>query len=229
MSEASFETHLSELKSRLTHSGIVLVVLTAASFFLSSRLLNLIQNDLSVSLHALAAYEALYTQILISVIFGFFLALPAILYQALKFVKPGLKDDEYRLLRNYLPFSVLLFVGGAVFAYEFIVKSSLAFFASTTTGTGVDAVWGLQNTVGFALKLSAFTGITFQLPIASVVLAKAGVLESKDMRKYRAYFFVFILLISAVATPPDVVSQVLLTLPVMALYQLSIYLVSRVE
>lgn len=229
MTEASIEYHLNELRNRLKHSLIVLVVLTAFSFYFSSNVLSWMQNDLSISLHALAAYEALYTQILIALIFGFFLSLPAILYQFLKFLKPGLKSDEYSILRNYLPFGIILFTGGAVFAYEFIVKTSLNFFVSTTSGTGVEAVWGLQNTIGFALKLSAFTGLMFQLPIVSLVLSKAGLITAQSMREKRAYFFIVVLLASAVATPPDIVSQIILTSPVLVLYQLSIYLVARTE
>lgn len=229
MKEASFESHLVELRNRVKHSFIVLVVLTAVSFYFSSNILTWMQNDLAITLHALAAYEALYTRILIALLFGFFLSLPAILYQMLKFIKPGLRTHEYNLLRNYLPFAVALFVGGAVFAYNFIVKTSLNFFASTTSNTGVEAVWGLQNTIGFALKLSAFTGIMFQLPIASLVLSKAGLITSKMMREKRAYFFIVVLLASAVATPPDIISQVILTSPVLVLYQFSIYLVARTE
>lgn len=229
MSEASFQAHLQELKERLKHSFIILTVLTAFSFYFSSDILQWIQEDLSVTLHALKAYEALFTQLLIAVLFGFFLSLPVILYQALKFVKPGLTDREYSLLRNYLPFSVLLFIGGAVFAYQFIVKSALNFFRSTVSGTGVQAVWGLQNTIGFALKLSAYTGVMFQLPIVSLILAKAGVINSGMMREYRAHFSVAVLLLSAVATPPDIISQVLLTVPVILLYHLSIFLVGRIE
>lgn len=229
MEQASFESHLAELRSRLKHSFIVLIVLTAFSFYFSADILAWMQSDLSVSLHALAAYEALYTRILIALLFGFFLSLPALLYQGLKFLKPGLRSEEYSLLRNYLPFGVLLFVLGAVFSYNFIVKSSLSFFVSTTSGTGVEAVWGLQNTIGFALKLSAFTGVMFQLPIVSLILSKAGVISSKVMREKRTYFFVGVLLASAVATPPDIISQVILTSPVLLLYQFSIYLVSRTE
>jgi sec-independent protein translocase protein TatC len=229
MEEASFQSHVNELRNRLKHSIIVLVVLTCLSFYFASDVVSWIQKDLNVSLHALTAYEALYTQILIALIFGFFFALPAILYQLLKFVKPGLEHKEYVLLRNYLPFAIMLFLVGAVFSYNFIVKASLAFFSSTTSGAGVEAVWGLQNTIGFALKLSAFSGVMFQLPIASLVLSKAGVINPKLMREKRGYFFILVLLASAVATPPDIVSQIILTAPVILLYQFSIYLVDRTE
>lgn len=223
------EAHLKEMRWRLKHVLIVLVILTGLSFYFSADVLTFLKGDLNVSLHALVVYEVLYTRIMISVLMGFFLSLPVFMYHFLKFVKPGLRDSEYRVLRNYMPFSIMLFLAGASFAYQVIVKSSLSFFKSTSATSQVQSVWGLQSTLGFAVKLSAFTGVMFQLPIAALVLAKAGLLDREMMIRYRTYFLVSVLLLAAVATPPDVVTQVLLTLPVVGLYQLSIWLVSRVN
>jgi len=191
--------------------------------------LSWVQADLGVELHALAAYAAVYTQIMIALIFAMVAGLPVFVYQGLRFMEPGLKPGEYRVLRNFLPFSFLLFVAGLVFAYEFVVKTSFGFFASITHAADVAAVWGLQNTVGFALKLSVFSGVLFQLPVVSLVLAKAGLLSAARMVKYRVYFVVAVLVVAAVLTPPDIITQVLVTVPVLGLYQLSIVLVARVE
>lgn len=221
--------HIQELRSRIIHSFIVLVVLTAIGFYLSGDILSFLQADLTTELHALNAYETIYTQIMIAVMFGFFAGLPAIIYQLLKFAEPGLRDAEYKVIRNFLPFSFILFVIGGVFAYEFIVKTSLQFFMESTKTADVTAVWGLQNTLGFALKLSIITGVLFQLPIVSIVLAKAGLINAWTMKKYRGYFIVGILVASAVATPPDIITQLLITAPIIGLYQLSIFLVSRIE
>lgn len=219
--------HLYELRNRLKHSSIVLIILSATGLYFSSDMLSWIQADLGFNLHALTAYEAFMTQITLGLLFGFFLSLPVLIYQMLKFAEPGLKPHEYRIVRNYLPFSILLFAAGAAFSYEFIVKKSLDFFMATTTSSGVQSVWSIKRTVGFALKLSAVTGVMFQLPIAALVLGKAGMIDSEMMKENRGYFIVGILLISALATPPDIVSQVLVTGPVIGLYQLSIFLVGR--
>lgn len=221
--------HIQELRTRLIHSLVVLTVLSAVGFYLSGDILAWLQNDLGVGLNALSAYETIYTQIMIGLMFGFFTSLPVILFQLLKFAEPGLKPQEYRIIRNYLPMSFLLFVLGSGFAYESIVKTSLRFFKQSTQAADVNAVWGLQNTIGFALKLSAVVGVLFQLPIVAMVLAKAGVINAHLMRRYRSYFIVGILLLSAVATPPDIITQLLVTFPIIGLYQLSIYLVSRVR
>lgn len=229
MSEQPLEQHLLELKSRLVKSVGVLALAGIAGYLYSSRILAWLQNDLSLSLHALTAYEVFYTRVTIALLFGFVLALPFIAFQMLKFAQPGLKNREYRVISNYLPFSLVLFVVGSVFSYQYVIKSALQFFTSMTKGSEVTAVWGLQNTIGFVVKLSAFSGLMFQLPVISVVLASAGVLTKEMMLEYRPYAIVGVLLLSALSTPPDIVTQVLVTLPVLGLYQLSIWLVGKYE
>lgn len=225
----TLDDHLNELRKRLKVVAIFLLVSTGVTFYFSSKVVKWIQSDLGFELHALSAYEALYTELMIAFLGGFLFSLPIILYELIGFMRPGLKEGEYRVMRNYLPFSVILFVVGAVFSYQYIVKSSLNFFQSTVATADVAAVWSLQNTVGFSLRLSAFTGIIFQLPIVSVILGRAGIIDTEMMVKYRAYFFIAILLVSAIATPPDIISQALVTLPVVGLYQISIFLVGKVQ
>ncbi|MBC5792501.1 MAG: twin-arginine translocase subunit TatC [Nanohaloarchaea archaeon] len=223
------EDHVIELRRRLIRISISLVIATALSFYFSPDILIWLQNDLSVEVHALKAFETFYTELMIALILGFFISLPYTIYQIIKFMKPGLKEREYKVMRNYLPFSIILFLGGAVFAYEFVIKASFAFFEGVGQSAGVTSVWGLKNTLGFAMKISGFTGVFFQLPIVSVVLARAGILESEMMVKYRNYFIVAVLLFSAMATPPDLITQILITLPVIGLYQVSIFLVGKIQ
>ncbi len=223
------QTHVQELRRRLAIVAVFLTLATITVFYYSGDILAFVQSDLGFTLHALKAYEVFYTQIMLSVLIGFIATLPIAIYQALKFAEPGLTRREYTTLRNYMPFAIILFVGGAVFAYEFVVKASLNFFFAFSTESTVDAVWGLQNTVGFALKLSAFTGIFFQLPIVASIMAKIGLLNSEKMIRYRKHFFISVLIIAALTTPPDIISQVLITVPVLVLYQLSIYLVKRIN
>lgn len=227
--QEAIQEHVRELRSRMARAAVSFAAATALGFYFSPRLLSFLQSDLGVSLHALKAYDVLYTQIMIALLAAFVLTLPYLAWEMLRFAKPGLKEHEYRVIRNYLPFSYLLFVSGAVFAYEFIVKNALRFFRSVTAASDVTAVWGLQSTLGFALRLSAVTGLLFQLPIAAAVLARAGLIDSGMMRRYRVYVVVGVLFMAAVATPPDVVTQLLVTVPVMLLYEASTLIVSRIE
>lgn len=217
--------HLKELRWRLKHSTVVFLVLTAVSFYYSSDIINFLQSDLSISLNALKAYEVLYTEISIALLIGLLLSLPVLFYQAVKFAEPGLRREEYLMLRNYIPFSIMLFVIGAVFAYNFVIKYSLNFFRQATASADIAALWGLQSTVSFALRLSAFTGLIFQLPVVALVLSKAGLIDTEMMKKYRAHFMIAVLVTAALSTPPDILTQILVTAPVLGLYQLSIWLV----
>ena len=224
----TYDAHVEELRKRLVYTVGFLLLGTFVMFYFSQDILGFLQADLDVSLHALTAYETFYTQLMIAVLLGFLFTLPFTLYQALKFMEPGLKEEEYNMLRNYLPLSIILFGIGSIFSYEFIVKYSLSFFQTTASAADVTSVWGLKNTLGFAMKISAFTGVLFQLPIASVILARAGLIDREVMIKYRVYFLVGVLLLAAMATPPDIITQAIVTLPVIGLYQLSIFLVEKV-
>lgn len=223
------QVHVQEMRQRFLHVFVFFFVAAGGVFYMSNDILTWMQNDLALELNALAAYEVIYTQLVISALLGFFLSLPVTAYHAIMFMKPGLKPKEYRLLRNYLPLFIVLFGAGSAFAYEFVIKTSLQFFYHTATAADVTPVWGLRSTIGLVLKLSALTGILFQLPIVAAILSKAGVITAAQMKEYRPYFIVGILLVAAVATPPDLVTQLLITAPVVGLYQLSIFIVARIE
>lgn len=223
------EPHVQEMRRRLLHIIAFFFIGTGTTFYFSADILTWMQNDLALGLNALTAYEVIYTQLILSAIIGFLLTLPFTMFHVLQFLKPGLKPKEYRVLRNFSPLLVVLFFAGSVFAYQFIVKASLQFFQQTTVASGVTAVWGLKDTILFVIKISALAGILFQLPIIAAVLSKAGFITAHQMKAYRAYFAVAILLIAALATPPDIITQILITVPILLLYQISIFLVARME
>ncbi len=221
--------HIQEMRQRMIRVVAAFFVCAVGMFYFSSDILEWLQTDLDLSLNALAAYEVIYTQLFLAALLGFLVTLPYALYHLLKFLEPGLKKNEYRVLRNYLPLFIVLFAAGSLFSYNFVVKASLQFFYNLTASSGVEAVWGLQNTILFVVKISALTGILFQLPIIAAVLSKAGFISAAQMKENRAYFAIGILVLAAVATPPDLITQVLIAVPVIGLYQLSIILVARME
>jgi sec-independent protein translocase protein TatC len=218
----AFDEHLEELVTSLKRNALVFLVVSAASFLLSNNLLLLMQEDISVGMNALAPFEVMNVRLSLALLLGLVGTLPSSIYSVISFARPGLKENEYRTLRNFLPFSYILFVGGSLFAYQFIFKNALNFFVSFTEGASVDIVWGLQNTVMLGFRLSLLTGLLFQLPIMVLILNKSGLVGIDQLRRYRAHVVIGILIISAIATPPDILTQVMITLPVFVLYQLSI-------
>lgn len=226
------EPHIQELRKRMLRVLAVFFVSSVTMFYFASDILGWMQQDLDLGVNALAAltvYEVIYTQLFLAALLGLIITFPYAVYHTLRFLEPGLKEKEYRVLRNYLPLFVVLFAAGSLFSYNFIIKASLQFFYNMTMSSGVEAVWGLQNTVLFVVKISALTGILFQLPIIAAVLSRAGFISAAQMKANRAYFAVALLVVAAVATPPDLITQVLIAVPVLGLYQLSIVLVARME
>jgi sec-independent protein translocase protein TatC len=136
----TLDDHIAALAKRLKIVGIFFLVSTGMMFLISSDILSWIQADLGFELFALTAYETLYTQLMIAFLGGFLLSLPVTIYEIILFMKPGLKENEYKVLRNYLPFSIILFTIGSTFSYQFVVKTSLNFFQSITEASTVGAV-----------------------------------------------------------------------------------------
>ena len=225
--KAPFEANLSELKRRLKHVSVIFLIFTVLGFALSGELISMIQADLRLSLHALRPYEALRVRILAAVLISFILTLPVAFYHLIKFAEPGLRQKEYRALRNVIPLSFGLFLLGGLFSYFFVFKKAIIFFRKYTFGADVEAIWGLSYTASFAIQLSYLTGLMFQIPVISLLLSKLDIIDAGDMIRYRGYFFVAVIGLSAIATPPDILTQVLVAFPMVGLYQLSIYLVSK--
>lgn len=217
-----FSQHLEELKSSLKHVVVIFSLLTVFFFLTSESILQLMQQDLNVGLHGLSPFEVLNVRIAMAAIFGFILSIPIILYSLMKFAEPGLTEKEYRILRNSLPFSYLLFVAGSVFAYQIVFRNAVNFFIEFTQGANVEVVWGLQNTLMLGLRISLITGFLFQLPLLVIILNKAGLVTIDQLKQYRPYVIVTVLLIAAFATPPDLITQIFITLPIIILYEISI-------
>lgn len=223
-----FEQHFTELKASVKHSLIVFILLAAFFFAVSEGILSLMQQDLEIGLHGLSPFEVFNVRLSISAILGLMFSIPVILYSFIGFAKPGLTSKEYKVLKYSFPLSYLLFVGGSVFAYQFIFKNAVNFFLGYTQGSEVAVVWGLQNTLMLGARISIITGILFQLPLIVAILEKGGLVTVQQLKEYRAYVIVAVLIIAAVATPPDLITQVGITLPIIALYELSVRIVERI-
>jgi len=227
--QEDFHNHLSELRTRLKYVALSFAAFFALGFWISGDLISLMQYDLGITLHGLTPYEVVHARIIAGVLISLMFTFPIGFHQFIKFARPGLTKKEYKALRNVIPLSVMLFALGAVFSYELVFKNALVFFEAYTFGSDVEVVWGLMNTVVFGLQLSFLTGFMFQIPVVTIVLAKLDLITSQTMKDYRNHVIVGVLLIAAVATPPDLITQVLVTVPVIGLYQLSIYTASYVQ
>jgi len=168
------------------------------------------------------------THIWVSMIAGFILAFPYVLWEVWRFVSPGLYDSERKYSRLILFFGAILFMLGVLFGYYLIVPLSVQFLGGYNISNEITNFIDLISYISTVSTVTLSTGLVFELPIIVYFLARIGVLTPEWMRKYRRHSFVVILVLSAIITPPDISSQVLVTIPIVVLYELSIKICARV-
>ena len=165
----------------------------------------------------------------VAFIAGVILAFPFILLEVWKFIRPALKKSERNKVRGIVFYSSILFFVGILFGYYFLTPVSLSFLGSYRVSEEVINEINLESYIDFVATLTLATGIVFELPIVVFFLAKLGVMSAAFMKKYRRHAFLIILIIAAIVTPPDVTSQILMTIPLYGLYEFSIVIANRVE
>lgn len=162
-----------------------------------------------------------------SITAGFIIAFPYVIYQFWSFLKPALSMNEQKYARLFIVFSSFLFFIGVLFGYYVITPLSINFLGNYTISSEVFNDFDLDSYIGLVRASVLACGLIFELPIIIYFLTKLGLVTPQFLRKHRKYALVFILIISAVITPPDIASQVIVTIPVLILYEISIF-ISRV-
>ena len=165
----------------------------------------------------------------ISLMAGLILSFPYILWETWRFIKPALKDTERNKSRGVVFFGSLLFLSGILFGYYFLSPISVNFMGGYSVSPEVENYISLDSYISFVATLTFGAGLLFELPLVIFFLAKMGLITSAFMQKYRSYALLIILLISAVVTPPDIASQVLMTIPIYGLYEVGIWIARGVE
>jgi sec-independent protein translocase protein TatC len=164
----------------------------------------------------------------VSIIAGLIIAFPYVFWEIWRFIKPGLLEKEQKSSRGVIGFTTLLFASGVLFGYYVIVPLSVQFLGTYAVSAEVVNRIDLTSYISMVSSVTLATGLLFQLPIAVYFLSKVGVVTPTLLKNYRRHAIVGILLLSAIITPPDIASQVLVTLPVLVLYQISIVVSRRV-
>lgn len=160
---------------------------------------------------------------------GLVMAFPYVFYQIWGFVSPGLRQEERKQARGITFWVSLLFFLGILFGYYIISPVSVQFFLNFSVSDLVKNDFTLDSYVSVVTMATLATGLLFQLPVVVLILAKLGLITPEIMKKYRKHALIAVLLISAIITPPDITSQVLITLPLMFLYEISILVARRVQ
>ncbi|MGB9662413.1 MAG: twin-arginine translocase subunit TatC [Moorellaceae bacterium] len=220
--------HLEELRRVLIVCSIALGLATLVTYFgFRSQLLALLTRPakaLGVSLVYITPGEAFFTSIKVSFLAAIFLALPVILWQVWSFVLPALHPHERRWVYIIMPFSLLLFVGGIAFGY-YVVFPAVLRFLLVTASEGFQPLITISRYLGFLSTFVLPFGLVFQLPLVIMLLTRWGLVTPGFLARNRKIAVLIIFVVAAILTPtPDVISQLLMGLPMVLLYESSIWL-----
>ncbi len=232
--QETFLSHLIELRTRLVRSIVAVVIVLLALFPWAKDVYALLAAPL---LHALPKGATMiatdvtgtfFVPLKVTLMVAFLVALPYVLWQAWAFVAPGLYQHERRLALPVLVSSFLCFLGGMAFAYFAVFPIAFKFFAGYTP-EGVTMMTDIDKYLSFVLTMFIAFGVTFETPVVVIVLVRFGVVPLAKLRAVRPYVIVGAFVVGAVFTPPDVVSQLLLAVPLWLLYELGLLLARFVE
>ncbi len=226
--EMTFTGHLDELRKRLIRCVIASVIGFLGCYAFAERLFNLLMDPLvrvlppESTLIFTSLPEAFFTYLKVAFVAGLFAVSPYLFYQIWKFIAPGLYESEQRYFVPIAFFSALFFVCGALFGYYVVFPFGFKFFMGFSTDF-IRPMPTIKEYFGFSLKLLIAFGVIFELPLFIFFLARLGMVTSAGLRKKRKYAALGAFVVSAVLTPPDVVSQVLMAAPLLILYEVGIW------
>ncbi|MFW5755213.1 MAG: twin-arginine translocase subunit TatC [Tangfeifania sp.] len=254
--EMSFLEHLEELRWHIIRSALAVVILAVIAFVLKDFIFNTVilnprtpefwTNRMFAKLADWVGTEALkinqqplelisikiagqfMTHIWVSIIAGFIIASPVVFYEFWRFIKPALYDNEKKYAGGAVFFTSVLFLMGVLFGYFLIVPLSVHFLGSYNVSGEVTNQINLKSYIGSVTSISLAAGVVFLIPIFSYFLSKVGLITPQFMKTYRKHAYVIMLLLSAIITPPDVFSQIMVCFPLVFLYEIGILISKRV-
>ncbi len=225
--EMSVYEHLGELRKRLIIVIIFFAIAMIASFFLVEPVILYLQKadeakELTMNAFRLTDPIKIYMQ------FAFVIALimtaPVFLYQLWAFVSPGLYEKERKVTLSYIPLSLFLFFCGVGFAYFVLFPFVVRFMQDLASRLGIHQVIGINEYFQFLLQLVLPFGLLFQLPVIVMFLTRLGLITPMLLSKGRRYAYLILLIVAAIITPPDVLSQMIVMIPLSILYEVSIWI-----
>ena len=250
--EMSFLDHLEELRWHLIRSTIAVVVLAALAFifkrfifdvlifgpskpgFLTytmfcdiSRYLGMDTfcfQEMPFKIQSRTMAGQFSAHMWTSIYAGIIVAFPYVLYEFWKFISPGLRDKERKSSRGFIVIASVLFFLGVLFGYYLITPLSINFLGNYQVSEEVINQFDLDSYISLVRTSVLACGIVFELPILMYILTKIGLVTPEILRKYRKFALIIVLILSAVITPPDIVSQIIVAIPILILYEVSIYI-----
>jgi len=226
--EMSFLDHIEELRWRIIYAIIGIVVFTIVAWFFINPIVEVVllkpARDAKVPLQNLRPFGQLFLYVQVAITVGIIGSLPNIFYQLWEFISPALKKRERKYILWIVLFSTFCFMAGIAFAYFVMLPMAMNFGAQFGTAE-ISNQWTIDEYISIIISVMLAAGVVFELPMISFFLSKLGILTPKFMRKYRRHAIVIIMILAAFLTPgADPVSQIILAVPLVLLYEISIFI-----
>jgi len=241
MNKSSIFEHLIELRTRLMWSALVFVTTFAVAYIFKNEIYSFLVEPLAAAYHGeerrmifTGLTEAFFTYIKLGMFAAFIVSFPFIAAQLYIFLAPGLYKKERKMLMPFIIISPILFWLGAAFVYYLIMPLAMEFFLSfespaTQSKLPIELEARVSEYLSFVMQMIIGFGLAFQLPVILILLGKIGVLKVEYLQRNRRFAVLIIFVAAAILTPPDVISQTGLAVMLMALYELSIFFIKRIN
>ena len=226
--QESFLSHLFELRDRVVKSALAIILVFICLVYWAPDIFHLFAQPLLQALPAggkmivTDVTGSFFVPMKVTMLVAFLIALPVVMYQLWAFIAPGLYMHERKLILPLVVSSYTLFIIGMAFAYFLVFPTVFKFMASYNAPLGAEMSTDIDNYLSFAMTTFLAFGITFEVPVVVVVLVRMGMVSLAKLKEVRPYVIVGAFVISAIVTPPDVLSQLLLAVPMTLLYELGL-------
>jgi sec-independent protein translocase protein TatC len=256
--EMSFLGHLEELRWRLVKSVIAIILVAIVVFIYRIEVVNtvfmsmkntdfptynffcwlsqtiglddsLCAIPIQINTQSISPTGQFSTSMYMAFIGGFIITFPFVFYQLWSFIKPALKETEFKVARGSVFWASLLFLLGVGFGYFLVSPLCVQFFGTFSVSENVTNDFTINSYLSLITTTTLFSGLFFELPMVILLLSKLGIVSAEFLKKYRKHALIIILIFSAIITPPDVISQVLVAIPVLILYEIGIVVAKQVE
>lgn len=248
----SFLQHLEELRWRLVRSVVVILVFAVAIWcyqewimdhiFISMAHADFITfevfckqmnfmcvDEIPIDFQSTTVSGQFSYALMMSFLGGLVLAFPYVFYQLWSFIKPGLKANEKSMVKGIVFYVSILFFFGILFGYFIVAPMSVQFFGTYSMSHSIKNNFTISSYMSTILSTIFYSGLFFLLPVVAYILGKIGIVSSGFMKKYRKHAIVGVLILAAIITPPDMISQIIVSIPILFLYEMGIFVVVRVE
>jgi sec-independent protein translocase protein TatC len=246
-----FLNHLEELRWRLVRAAVAILIVGTVIWFYQETIINVVFlsmakkefitfrimcqffgvciTEIPIKFQSMTVSGQFSYALMMSFLGGIVVTFPYLFYQIWAFVKPGLKFKEKNLARGIVFYVSLLFFLGILFGYYIVAPLSIQFFGSYQMSSKIENIFTVNSYMSTILSTVFYCGLFFLLPVVTYLLTKIGLFDSAFLKKYRKHAIVIILILAAIITPPDVISQIIVSIPILILYEIGIVVSKRFE